>query len=193
MEEIASANVSNEQSFLAQIERAREDIISRFTKVHQLLNERQSVLVSQLDSLSEAYKGGNVNQQIEELKELKEAQINKHRINENKDIVMKHVSEYEERIKELSHNLERLHSNMKSVVLEWDEEVSDKIVHIGELRISKVPDYKDKSGPLLVACKRSTLKSDVPGVFNFPQAIALDTEFRVYICDGGNDPDSGSE
>ena len=185
---MASANVLRSDSFLSQVERVRREITTKFQRSHQVLVEREATLLSELDELVVRYRGEGVNQQIEELNRLKDSQLSSVKENENKDIVRKSVSVLEEHMREIRAKFERDLATMRRVVLKWDESVFDKLCEIGYIEVSDFAPYEYKVDPLMVACKHSSSKSTLPGVFYCPGPVAIDSETdNVYICDSLND------
>ena len=184
---MASANVLRSDSFLSQVERVRKEIATKIQRSHQVLVEREATLFSELDELVVRYRGEGVNQQIGELNRLKELQLSSVKENENKEIVKKSVSVLEAHIKEIRAKFERDLASMRRVVLKWDESVFHKLSKIGVIEVSDGPPYEEKGDPLMVACKHTSTESTSPGVFNFPESIAIDSETdNVYICDSLN-------
>ena len=184
---MASPNVLRSDSFLSQVERVRREIATKIQRSHQVLVEREATLLSELDELVDRYRGEGVNQQIEELNRLKESQLSSVKENENKEFVKKSVSVLEERVRDIRAKFERDLASMRRVVLKWDECVFDKLSEIGSIEVSDFPPYEYKGDPLIVACEHSSSRSTSPGVFWYPESIALDSETdNVYICDSMN-------
>ena len=181
---MASANVLRSDPFLSQVERVRREIATKFQRSHQVLEEREATLLSELDEQVVRYRGEGVNQQIEELNRLKESQLSSVKENENKETLKKIVSVLEERVRKIRAKFERDLASMRRVVLKWDECVFDKLSEIGSIEVSDLPPYEEKGYPLMVACKYSYCKSTSPGVFCCHESIAIDSETNnVYICD----------
>ena len=86
---MASLYVSESEPFLSQVERVRTDIRDKFSKSHQILNEREAALLSELDQLVASYKGEGVREQIQELNIIKESMKSKVQRNENQETVVK--------------------------------------------------------------------------------------------------------
>ena len=99
---MASANVLRSDSFLSQVERVRREIATKFQRSHQVLVEREAILLLELDELVVTYRGEGVNQQMEELNRLKKLQLSSVKGNENKETVKKSVSVLEARVREIS-------------------------------------------------------------------------------------------
>ena len=90
---MASPSEAREESFFSDVARVRKEIGTSFSKTHQLLTEREEVLMSELEELENFYKGVKIREQIDELNLLKEFQMSTVTKNENKDIITQHVSE----------------------------------------------------------------------------------------------------
>ena len=68
MYEMASARVSGENSFLSQVERVRVELRERVARAHQVLQERETALLSALQQLEDTYMGEGVDKQIDQLR-----------------------------------------------------------------------------------------------------------------------------
>ena len=65
---MASANVPVENPFLTQIERVRVELRERVARAHQVLQERETALLSELQQLEDTYRGEGVGKQIDQLR-----------------------------------------------------------------------------------------------------------------------------
>ena len=144
---MASANVLRSDSFLSQVERVRREIATKIQRSHQVLVEREAILLSELDELVVRYRGEGVNQQVEEINRLKESQLFSVKENENKETVKKSVSVLEERVREIRAKFERDLASMRRVVLKWDECVFDQLSEVGSIEVSDLPPYEYKGDP----------------------------------------------
>ena len=75
MYEMASARVAGENSFLSQVERVRVEVRERVARAHQVLQERETALLSELQQLEDTYRGEGVDKQIDQLRITKEQTI----------------------------------------------------------------------------------------------------------------------
>ena len=186
-EEMASVSVLSEDRFRSNVEKVREEIGRKFAKAHQVLGERETELLSQLDQLEERYRGEGINEQIEDLNQLKEMQLAKAKINNIKDLVLQHVSELDDHVKKLREDLEKERASMRRVELEWDAQLEAGLSKLGAIRLSSVRDYKEIENPVIVAGRHSEEKSKSAGMFCDPRSIAIHPETNnVYVCDDGN-------
>ena len=67
MYEMASARVAGENPFLSQVERVRVELRERVARAHQVLQERETALLSELQQLEDTYRGERVDKQIDQL------------------------------------------------------------------------------------------------------------------------------
>ena len=80
----------------------------------------------------------------------------------------------------------------KSVALEWDVELEDKLSLAGDILLNgvtqtQVRDYKKIEMPVATFGKHSKVKSSSPGMFCYPGGLTVDpTTDYLYICDRGN-------
>ena len=184
---MASVSVLSEDRFRSKVERVREEIRRKFFRAHQVLGERETELLSELDQLEERYRGDAITEQIDELNKLKEIQLATAKINKNKDIVMQHVSELNDNVKKLREDWEKERASMKRVELEWDAELEARLSELGVIRVSSVRDYKEIENLIIVAGKHSEEKCKSAGMFCSPESIAIHPETKnVYVCDWGN-------
>ena len=183
---MASLYGSESEPFLSQAERVRTEIRDKFSKSHQILNERETALLSELDQLVASYKGEGVREQIQELNLIKESMKLKVQRNENQETVMKGVAVMDDRIRELELILKSTETIMRRVELEWDGTLEERLSEIGRIRIIGLLDYKKKGEPVLTAFKHSSKASTKAGVFCYPSSISIHSQTNnVYICDHG--------
>ena len=184
---MASLYESESEPFLSQVEKVRTEIRDKFSKSHQILNEREAALLSELDQLVASYKGEGVREQIQELNLIKESMKSRVQRNENQETVVKSVAVMDDRIRELELILESTETRMRRVELEWNGTLEGRLSEIGRIRIIGLLDYKKKGEPVLTACKHSYKASTEAGVFGYPQSMSIHSQTNnVYICDGGN-------
>ena len=184
---MASLYESESEPFLSQVERVRTEIRDKFSKSHQMLNEREAALLSELDQLVASYKGEGVREQIQELNLIKESMKLKVQRNENLDTVVKGVTVMDDRIRELELILESTETRMRRVELEWDGTLGKRLSELGRIRIIGLLDYKKKGEPVLTAFKHSSKVSTEAGVFFYPRSISIHPPTNnIYICDQEN-------
>ena len=185
---MASANVPGENPFLSQLERARIELREKVARAHQVLRERETALLSELQQLEDTYRGEGVGRQIDQLRISKEQVVATLTDNKNKQFLDQHVALLNTQMRELAANLETDRYRMRRVELEWDGNLERILSSTGSIRVRGVPDYKEKANPVMVAGKHRTERSSVPGEFYYPRSITIDSVTNnIYICDAGND------
>ena len=184
---MASANVPGESSFLSQLEKARAELREKVARAHQVLQERETALLSELQLIEDTYRGEGVDRQLDQLRISKEQTIATLTDNKNKEFLEQHVALLDTQMRELAADLETARDRMRRVELEWDTNLEGLLSKTGSIRVRGVPDYKEKGNPLMVAGKHRKGISTTPGDFYNPHSIAIDSETNnIYICDGRN-------
>ena len=151
-----------------------------------MLEERETELLSKLDQIEARYRGDGITEQTDELNQLKEIQLATAKRNENKDLVMQHVAELDNRVKKLREDWKKERASMWRVELEWDAELETGLSKLGAIRVSAFRDYKTIENPVIVAGAYSLGISESAGVFCNPLSIAIHPETNnVYVCDAG--------
>ena len=184
---MASANVPGKSSFLSQLERARAELREKVARAHQLLQERETALLSELQLLEDTYRGEGVDRQVGQLRISKEQTIATLTDNKNKEFLEQHVTLLDTQLRELAADLETARDRMRRVELEWDGNLEGILSRTGSIRVRGVPDYKEKGNPVMVAGKHRKETSTTPGQFYCTHSIAIDSETNyIYICDAGH-------
>ena len=184
---MASARVAGENSFLSQVERVRVELRERVARAHQVLQERETALLSELQQLEDTYRGEGIDKQIDQLRIHKEQTIATLTDNKNKEILEQSVAQLDARMRELEANLETARDRMRRVELGWDANLEGMLSRTGSIRVRRESDYKKKGNPVMVAGKYRNNTSSTLGEFFYPKSIAIDFETNnIYVCDGGN-------
>ena len=185
---MASASMSVDDSFLTQVERVREEIGLKFRKAHQVLMNRESALLSELQQLEARYRGDGVSEQMQEITASKEQLMTTMKGNENKDTLKQSVALLDVRMKELEIGLETVKDRLGSVVFEWDGELERMLSETGVIRVRAALDYKKKGEPVKTACKFQKGRTITESVFLSPSSIVIYPETgNIYISYGDAD------
>ena len=170
-----------EDSFLSQVERVRVELREKVARAHQVLRERETALLSELQQIETSYRGGEVNRQVDQLLITKgEADPT---ITDKKNSCKTNGDTHQ-----LDASIVETRERMRRVELVWNEKLEDVLEAVGSIFVRGEPEYKKKGNALIVAGKHSKKISSTPGEFYFPHSIAIDSETNnIYICDGKND------
>ena len=184
---MASANVPVGNPFLTQIERVRAELRERVARAHQVLQERETALLSELQLLEDTYRGEGVDKQIDQLRITKEQNVTTLTDNENQELLQHIIAQLDARMRELAADLETARDRMRRVELEWDTNLEGILSRTGSIRVGRVADYKEKGNPIKVAGKHREETSPTPGEFKRPGSIDIDSDTNnIFICDRDN-------
>ena len=184
---MASVNMARENPFLSQLERARVELREKVARAHQVLQERETALLSELQQLEDTYRGEGVDRQIDQLRITKEQVVATLTEDKNKEFLEQTVALLDTQMRELAANLETARDRMRRVELEWDGNLDRILSSTGSIRVGGVPDYKEKTNPVMSAGKHREVRSSAPGEFCYPHSIAIDSVTNnIYNCDAGN-------
>ena len=185
---------SEEHDTLSQFDGARRQIRDKFSRTHYLLQEREAVLLAEVQELEDAFRGQGIADEMKQLSLSKEQLENTLKGNKSREILQQGIALIDEKIAELTISLEKA-QEMKRIDLDWNDDFENQLITLGTIRVnaekksSKLePDYKKKGIPLAVFGKHIIDGSTAPGVFAYPQTITIDTKkSHFYVCDCGND------
>ena len=155
------APMAEKDSFLSQLKSVRVELRERVSRAHQVLQERETTLLSELQQLENQYRGEGVIEQIPELSRLIQQTVTSLKGNENKETFDQNVSLLDTRMLELEANLQTARDSMRRVELEWDEILEGILGRTGSIRVSGVSDYKEKVKPEIIATKRIKIRQQV--------------------------------
>ena len=196
---MASIGATGGDDFLSHVMRVRSEIQDKFLRAHRVLQEREADLLAKLRELEDEFIEDVITQRINHLSMTKDGLITALKGNENKDLLEKSTAPIDASILELERKLRNVKDTYKSVTLDWDVELEDKLSLTGDILLNgvterQVRDYKKIEMPVVTFGKHSKYVSTSPGVFCFPTGVfcfptglAIDPETNyLYICDDAN-------
>ena len=189
---MASITAIGGDDFLLHVMRVRSEIRDKFLKAHKVLQDRETDLLDKLQELEDEFIGDVITQKINHLSITKDGLITLLKGNDNKDILDQNLANIDSRIDELKRKLQTAKDTYKSVTLEWDVKLEDKLSLTGDILLNgvtqkEVRDYKKIEMPVVTFGKHSEYESSSPGVFRYPKGLTIDpTNNYHYICDSGN-------
>ena len=189
---MASIGATGEDDFLSHVMRVRSEIRDKFLRAHKVLQDREADLLAKLQELEDEFIGDVMRKQIKQLNLSKDALVNTLTGNASKEVLEKSTAPIDVSILELERKLQNVKDIYKSVTLDWDVELEDKLSLTGDILLNGVTerlvrDYKKIKMPVVTFGKYSDYMSSSPGVFCHPNGLTIDpTTNYVYICDGGN-------
>ena len=189
---MASIAAIGGDDFLLHVMRVRSEIRDKFLKAHKVLQDRETDLLAKLQELEDEFIEDVMTQKINNLSITKDGLITLLKGNKNKDLLDQNLANIDSRIDELKHKFQTAKDTYKSVTLEWDVELEDKLSLTGDILLNgvtqkEVRDYKKIEMPVVTFGKHSKYRSSSPGVFCCPTGLTIDpTSHYLYICDEGN-------
>ena len=172
--------------FLTAISVVRRQVKVNVSRGHELLQEREKVLLRQLQCLEEAYIEDRARRDVE----LQELLISKE---QNLEILKcnKHGNTLRLIIQDLNNRISELDIDNEDIRLEWDCELESRIHGVGRVLLSggrtMSYHYKYKVAPVQAFGVNNTDRTQVgEHEFLFPNAIAIDPLTNlIYVCDTG--------
>ena len=190
---MASIAAIGRDDFLLHVMRVRSEIRDKFLKAHKVLQDRETDLLDKLQELEDEFIGDVMTQKIIHLSITKDGLMTALKGNGNKVLLEKSIAPIDASILEIERKLHNVKDTYKSVTLEWDVELEDKLSLTGDILLNgvtrkEVRDYKKIEMPVVTFGKLSESKSSSAGVFCHPNGLTIDpTSNYLYICDSGND------
>ena len=146
---MASANVPVENPFLTQIERVRVELRERVARARQVLQERETALLSVLQQLEDDYRGEGVDKQIPEFCRLsKQAVLSLQRIT-MQEVHKQIIAQLDARMRELEASIETARNRLKQVEVEFTLEIKIVLDMIQLIRVREVPNSSQLTNPVL--------------------------------------------
>ena len=189
---MASAElVSKEDNNLNQFDRARREIREKFARAHHLLQEREAVLLAEVQELEDTIKQG-IADEIRQLAFSKEQLESTLKGNNVQEFLHQTITLFDEKISKLKIVREKA-KGMGNMDFEWNLELESKLSILGAIRVNGekksdelIREYKKKGVPLAVFGKHD-VNSENPGIFAKLEGITVDIDTNnLYICDYGN-------
>ena len=190
---MASAELeSKEDDNLNQFDRARREIRVKFARAHYLLQEREAVLLAEVQELEDKFHGREIADEIEQLSLSKGQLEDTMKGNIMKEILKRTIAEIDEKVSQLKILREKA-QEMGKFDFEWNQELESKLNTLGAIRVNSeekssklISEYKKKGVPLVVFGKQIDKITHKPGLFCNPEGITMDNGL-FYICDYSND------
>ena len=151
---MASIAAIRRDDFLLHVMRVRSEIRDKFLKAHKVLQDRETDLLDRLQELEDEFIGDVITQKINHLSITKDGLITALKGNENKYLFEKSIAPIDAIILELERKLYNVKNTYKSITLEWDVELEDKLSLTGDILLNfvtqkEVRDYKKIEMPVV--------------------------------------------
>ena len=190
---MASAElVKKKDDNLNQFDRARREIRDKFARAHHLLQEREAVLLAEVQELEDAFRRG-IADEIEQLSLSKGQLEDTMKGNIMEEILQRTIAEIDAKISQLKILREKA-KEIGNVDFDWNQDLESKLNTLGAIRVNSekkiselISEYKKKGVPLAVFGKHIDKRSNKPGIFCNPAGITMNMNTsHFYICDYGN-------
>lgn len=181
-------------TYLQQIHAARTRIQECFKHAHVLLTIRETDLLTELQNIQINYEA-DATRHHEELQELEQS----------KDHLMSHLRDNEtlnKALDALNDKIKRtlkIFSQARTICFQWNTDFEVDIQHAGEIITTTtvhksnnttsviIPDYMNKSMPVISCCKHKDTKSNISGDLYHPRGLAIEPQTGIiYVADGDN-------
>ena len=146
---MVSSNEFKREAFLSQVEKVRTDIRDKFSKSRQILDEKESILLSELDQLAASYRRVEFREEIQQLSSSKESIISVLKGNENHKALELSISPLNARIRELEVSLGYNFGEMGRIQLE------NRLNEMERIRIILQVDCREKEELVNTTCKHT--------------------------------------
>ena len=128
-------NIVGDDPFLSRIEHVREELRKNVARAHQVLDDREGELLSELEQIEANYRGEGFAKQIQQLKITKEQTISTLTDNENKDFLEQSIATLDARVREIQSKIGITRNSMTGVELEWDEFLERVLSQTGSIQV----------------------------------------------------------
>ena len=183
---MASIGATGEDDFLSHVMRVRSEIRDKFLRAHKVLQDREADLLAKLQELEDEFIGDVMRKQIKQLNLSKDALVNTLTGNASKEVLEKSTAPIDVSILELERKLQNVKDIYKSVTLDWDVELEDKLSLTGDILLNGVTerlvrDYKKIKMPVVTFGKYSDYMSS----FHIQQCIfcSIRWKYLVHLVD----------
>lgn len=182
---MATLSENRQFGFIYQLEIARCEIKEKFSKAHELLQERENSLLLQLHEIQDSYE----QEQLLETKQREELLVTKENLqaflkgNENQETLFRMLAPLEAKLKRMGAG------GKLELVWSREEELYYSLRQICTITCSKLPkvthviDYQLRDSPVHVACKTKA-NTTLAGEFRCPTVLAINTiTNNIYVSD----------
>ena len=182
---MATANPTSEDNFVLELNRVKENVVTKFREISEHLDEMKNELLRQINTILVSYR--TYKQEFQTTSEKKKALENAKLYNQNELANSPIKSVHDNFIVQINTELEAIETPKQPKLVSFVCDKEKLLTEVNKLcklveRVSEI-DYKSKTQTIISVCDRGTGN----GQLNNPRGVTVDHNTgNIYVADCGN-------